>query len=440
MPETTFTGPDLTTFLGLDALGLTAVGQHLTAKRAVIECRMPIGFEDPFCRACGAQGQARGTVARRLAHVPVGWRPTQLVVRLRRFACTHCRRVWRQDTSALAQPRARLTHAAAEWGLRALALECMSVSRVAAALGISWHTANNAILTSAQATLLDDPHRFDGVEVLGVDEHVWRHTRRGDRYVTVIIDLTPVRDRSGPARLLDVVPGRSKKVLKTWLAARDESWRGRVEVVAMDGFTGFKSAAGEELPQARAVMDPFHVVSLAGDKLDQCRRRVQRTITGRRGRAGDRLYRARRTLLTGAGLLTDAQVGRLETLFADDRHAAVQAAWGVYQRLIQAYRAEEAGLGKYLTQRLISSLRQAVPNGLEEIQTLARTLTERASDILAYFDRPGTSNGPTEAVNGRLEHLRGIALGFRNLTHHTLKHEEPLKRSQLTYPEKNTIR
>ena len=33
MPETTFTGPDLTTFLGLDALGLTAVGQYLTAER-----------------------------------------------------------------------------------------------------------------------------------------------------------------------------------------------------------------------------------------------------------------------------------------------------------------------------------------------------------------------------------------------------------------------
>ena len=109
-------------------------------------------------------------MGRRLAHVPVGWRPTQLVVRLRRFACTHCRRVWRQDTSTLAEPRARLTHAAVEWGLRALALECMSVCRVAAALGISWHTTNNAILTSAQATLLDDPHRFDGVEVLGVDD------------------------------------------------------------------------------------------------------------------------------------------------------------------------------------------------------------------------------------------------------------------------------
>ena len=168
-------------------------------------------------------------------------------------------------------------------------------------------------------------------------------------------------------------------------------------------------------------MDPFHVVSLAGDKLDQCRRSIQRAITGRRGRAGDRLYRARRTPLTGAGLLTDAQTERLETLFADDRHAAVQAAWGVYQRLIQAYRADDPGLGKYLMQRLIDSLRQAIPEGLEEIQTLARPLTERAADILAYFDHPRTSNGPTEAINGRLEHLRGIALGFRNLTHYTIR-------------------
>ena len=81
-------------------------------------------------------------------------------------------------------------------------------------------------------------------------------------------------------------------------------------------------------------------------------------------------------------------------------------------------------------QQLIDSLKQAIPDGLEEIQTLAKTLTERASDILAYFDHPRTSNGPTEAINGRLEHLRGIALGFRNLTHYTIRsliHTERLK-------------
>lgn len=50
--------------------------------------------------------------------------------------------------------------------------------------------------------------------------------------------------------------------------------------------------------------------------------------------------------------------------------------------------------------------------------TLGRTLKKRALDVLAYFERPGTSNGPTEAINGRLEHLRGSALGFPNLTNY----------------------
>ena len=251
---------------------------------------------------------------------------------------------------------------------------------------------------------------------------MWRHTRRGDRYVTVMIDLTPVRDRSGPARLLDVVPGRSKTVLKTWLSQRDQDWRGRVEVVAMDGFTGFKSAAGEELPQARAVMDPFHVVSLAAGRLDECRRRIQRAITGRRGRAGDRLYRARRTPLTGAGLLTDAQTERLENLFADDRHAAVQASWGVYQRLIQAYRTKDPGLGKYLTQQLIDSLKQATPEELEEIQTLAKTLTETASDTPGLLRPPPHLQRPhARRSTDAWSTYTASPWDLRNLTHYTIR-------------------
>ena len=68
--------------------------------------------------------------------------------------------------------------------------------------------------------------------------------------------------------------------------------------------------------------------------------------------------------------------------------------------------------------KLIESVTAGVPTPLIELRTLGRTLTKRAEDVLAYFDRPGTSNGPTEAMNGRLEHLRGSALGFRNLTNY----------------------
>jgi transposase len=67
---------------------------------------------------------------------------------------------------------------------------------------------------------------------------------------------------------------------------------------------------------------------------------------------------------------------------------------------------------------LIDDLSHDVPATLTELRRLGRTLKQRADDVLAYFDRPGTSNGPTEAINGRLEHLRGSALGFRNLTNY----------------------
>ncbi|GAA4829209.1 ISL3 family transposase [Luteimicrobium xylanilyticum] len=418
MPDATFDPPDLTIFARLDELGLVVVGQRLEPGRAVLECRVVARDDDAFCRRCGAEGAPRGTVIRWLAHEPFGWRPVTLLVRVRRYRCEGCGRVWRQDTTAAAEPRAKLSRAAVRWALVGLVVQHLTVARVAEALAVAWHTANDAVLAEGQRVLIDDPARFEGVAVIGVDEHVWRHTRRGDRYVTVVIDLTPIRDGVGPARLLDMVAGRSKSAFKTWLAARAKAWRDGVEVVAMDGFTGFKTATAEELPDAVAVMDPFHVVRLAGDALDRCRRRVQQDTRGHRGRAADPLYRARRTLHTGTDLLTAKQTARIEALFTVDEHAAVEATWGVYQRMITAYRHRDRAQGRALMNSVIDSLSRGVPAGLSELVTLGRTLTKRAADVLAFFDLPGTSNGPTEAINGRLEHLRGSALGFRNLTHY----------------------
>lgn len=286
---------------------------------------------------------------------------------------------------------------------------------------MSWHTANTAIIAEGKRRLIDDPARFDGVTTIGVDEHVWRHTRFGEKYVTVIIDLTPTRNKTGPARLLDMVEGRSKQVFKEWLAARPAEWSSRIEVVAMDGFSGFKTAAAEELPDAVPVMDPFHVVRLAGDALDRTRQRVQQDTLGHRGHAGDPLYGVRRTLHTGASFLTEKQTARLDAVFAAEEHVEVEATWGIYQRIVAAYREPDKNKAKEMMRAVIDSVSNGVPALLKEVRRLGRTLKQRAADILAFFDRPGMSNGPTEAINGRLEHLRGSALGFRNLTHYVAR-------------------
>jgi hypothetical protein len=96
----------------------------------------------------------------------------------------------------------------------------------------------------------------------------------------------------------------------------------------------------------------------------------------------------------------------------------VQATWGIYQRMIAAYRQLDRETGGQLMAKLIDSLGHEVPDALGELVSLGRTLKKRVDDVLAYFDRPGRSKGPAEAINGRLEHLRGSALGFRNLTNY----------------------
>jgi len=175
--------------------------------------------------------------------------------------------------------------------------------------------------------------------VIGVDEHVWRHTRRGDnKFVTVIIDLTPVRCGSGRARL-------------------------------------------------------------AGDALDRCRQRIQDTH-GHRGRTNDPLYRARRTLHTGADLLTTKQKDRLTALFTADEHVQVEATWGIYQRMITAYREPDRTRGRTLMTKLIESVRDGVP------RTLTELVTPRADPEHPRRRRPGLLRPPRHVQRSHRGHQR----------------------------------
>ena len=167
-----------------------------------------------------------------------------------------------------------------------------TISAIAAELGVSWHTVSTiAMRATADLIAAAGPDRLAGVRVIGVDEHRWAPRRLGaEGFVTLIIDLTPVRTR--PAR----------RDCSTWSqGARRPRWRRgwppnpptsrkQVEVMAMDGFAGYKTAATKVIPDAVTVMDPFHVVALAGAKLDLIRQRIQQQTLGRRGHTGDPLY------------------------------------------------------------------------------------------------------------------------------------------------------
>jgi len=147
-------------------------GQRLKPDRAVLACRVVDHDEaDRWCRRRGCEGTVRDTVVRQLAHEPLGWRPTTLLVTVRRYQCTGCGHVWRQDTTRAAAPRAKLSRRALRWALEALVSQHLTVARIAQ----SWNTANDAVLAEGRRVLIDDVQRFDGIAVIGVDEHVVRH-------------------------------------------------------------------------------------------------------------------------------------------------------------------------------------------------------------------------------------------------------------------------
>jgi len=174
---------DLTAFCRLDALGLEVTGQRLESDRAVLACRVvePADSDERWCRRCGCEGAPRDSVVRRLAHEPFGWRPTVLLVTVRRYRCAQCGHVWRQDTSRAVEPRARLSRRGLRWALEGIVVAHLTVARSAEGLGVSWNTVNDAVLEEGKRVLIDDPTRFDGVAVIGVDEHGGRDTRRGEK-------------------------------------------------------------------------------------------------------------------------------------------------------------------------------------------------------------------------------------------------------------------
>ncbi len=373
------------------------------------------------CRSCGVVAIGHGRRVHRAHDAPAFG--SQVVVAWRK-------RVWRcpdpgcpvgtfSETHDLIDPRAKLTTRAITWATDALAHDDTTVAALARHLGVDWHTCWDAIEIEAERRMAD-PGRLTGVVTLGVDEHIWKPSHHGgDRAVTSMVDLT--RDQAGRvrARLLDVVPGRSGTAYARWLAAQPDGFTAAVEHAALDPFRGYANAIRDELPDAVAVLDAFHVTRLGTQVVDETRRRVQQDTVGHRGHKDDPLYKIRGLLRHGVEHLSPRQVARLEqALDAGDPGWEVTIAWGCYQRLRSIYHQPTPAAGRKIAEDVIATLHTCP---IPEVARLGRTLRAWRTQVLAYFDTDGVSNGGTEAINLIIEKTRRLAHGFRTFDHYRLR-------------------
>lgn len=412
--------------VGLD--GLHVVGVHRRNRELVVTVQTPDRLEG--CRSCGAVAVGHGRRDRVLHDIPCFGVPVRLVWRKRTYRCREraCQvGVFSEELPAdhLANPRGKLTDRAVWWAIRQLRAEHATVAGLARQLGVDWHTIWDpvaAILTDLAA----DESRFAGVTALGVDEHIWHHTphktrTKGPKEMTGMVDLGRGKDgcHRPRARLLDLVPGRSGPVYAAWLAARGKGFTSEVSVATLDPFRGYANAIDDQIADAVAVLDAFHVVKLIGTAMDEVRRRVQQEQLGHRGRKDDPLYRIRNLTHAGAERLTERQWERLEhNLAVGDPDDEVLVAWQCYQQLRAVYHQPDLTAARREATRIVEAFyRCPIP----EIARFGKTLRRWRDQFLAYFTTNRANNGATEALNGIIELHRRLARGYRNPTNYRLR-------------------
>ena len=264
----------------------------------------------------------------------------------------------------IAPARGALTARAGRWATMAVGRDARPVADVAAELGCDWHTVNRAVLAWGEALLAADADRVGAVEALGLDETLlgragrWR-TRS---WCTSIVDVHR-------GQLLDIVPGRGAERPIAWLLAQPEAWRGGIDWGVLDLSGAYRRAFDVALPHAGQVADPFHVVRLANNSIDEVRRRTQNDTLGARGRKDDPLYRARRLLISAHERLSERGEAKLRGLLAaGDPHGEVRLAWHARETLRGLYDID----CPHLAERYATELADA--DCPPELRRLGRTL------------------------------------------------------------------
>jgi transposase len=237
-------------------------------------------------------------------------------------------------------------------------------------------------------------------EFIGLDEF---SVRRRRLYHTAICDL-------GKREVMEVVEGQGREKVEEYLSRLSDP--DRVKAVAMDMHEPFRQAVQMCLPEAKAVIDKFHLARHINRALDRVRSQLQ---GGRqRGKRRD-LFRSRYSLLKGVEKLTDGDKTRLSQLF--HRYPELKRAWMFKEGFRRWYRETN----RSNAEKGLALLEEEIANSsLPQFKELLGTLANWRDEILNYFEYPIT-NGFVEGKNNRIKTIKRAAYGYRNMANFRLR-------------------
>ena len=383
-------------FASLLGLGRVVVESVRTEEGALVVRVRPRGRERSRCGICGrrAPGYDRGEGRRRWRALDLGTTRALVECEAPRVACRKhgvvvARVPWARHGSWFT----REFEDQAAW----LATQC-SKSAVCELMRLSWLTVGRIVERVVADERARGGDRLDGLRRIGIDELSYR---KGQRYITAVVD-------HDTGRLVWGAGGRDKKTLARFFCELGAERKAKIELVSSDLGEWITRVVAEECPQATLCLDPFHVVKLASDALDEVRREVWNEAR----RAGDK---------TGARWLKGARFAlwkRPERLTARQKTKLSQIA-KVNERLYRAYLLKEqlrlvfqAPLEEAIA-LLDAWLAWARRCRIAAFLKLAKTISAHYAGITATLTHR-LSNARTEAINTTLRLICRRAYGFHS--------------------------
>jgi transposase len=345
------------------------------------------------CSACGSNELTRhGGETRLFRSLPIGNRPTQVLLNVPRVECHSCR-LTRQVAIDFADPRRRYTHAFERY---ALELSRHTTIRAAAQhLGVGWDVVKDIQKRHLEKHFTKP--KLKHLRLLAIDEI---SIGKGHRYLTVVLDL-----ESGA--VVFVGDGKGADALEPfWRRLRPSG--ARIEAVALDMSQAYIMAVHDNLPEAALVFDRFHVVKLFNERLSDFRRDLQREAT--EGLHKDVLKGTRWLLLKNPENLDPQRRERERLEEALRINQPLAAAYYMKEDLRQIWEQPDKATAAVV---LADWIRRAEDSGIKILHKMAATLGVHRNGILAYYDHRITT-GPLEGTNNKIKTMQRQAYGFRD--------------------------
>ena len=341
----------------------------------------------PECSDCGTQMYRHGKRKNTFADTPMQMQPTRLEITRPRYRCATCGKTITPELPFLDENRRatkRLVDAIRE---RCLG---MTFNGLANQTGLAVNTIKN-IAHDLIAELESTVH-YETPIIMGIDE-----LKLAGDYRCIITNLAT-------NNVFEMLERRTQDFMKPFFAQLPD--REKVEWVCTDMWRPFKESFGPYLPNARLVIDKFHVVRMASAALEEERKAYQAEL--------DKDERVK--LKKSTRWIT---LKRPESLKPSER-AALDIIREKMPALAEAYDLKESFYRIYDEPDKSSAIaafenwKTVLPRkGFREFRSLAKTVERHYEDIFAYWDAPvRITNAYTEGLNGLVKVSNRMGRGY----------------------------